>query len=93
MHSTNDLDDGYLGSGKRLRQSIRKYGKEHHSVKILEFLPNRKALGIRERMIVNEVLLLDKKCLNIALGGSGRQRRPRKKWRWKKRRKIKRKSG
>jgi len=28
MHSTYKLDDGYLGSGNRLRYSIRKYGKE-----------------------------------------------------------------
>ena len=27
MHSTSNLEDGYLGSGKRLRYSIRKYGK------------------------------------------------------------------
>lgn len=27
MHSTHDLEDGYLGSGKRLRYSINKYWK------------------------------------------------------------------
>ncbi len=38
MHSTCNIDDGYMGSGKRLRYSIRKYGvdiliwiKEHKS--------------------------------------------------------------
>ena len=33
MHSTYKLDDGYLGSGKRLRYSIRKYGKENFILK------------------------------------------------------------
>ena len=29
MHSTDNLNDGYIGSGKRLWHSIRKYGKEN----------------------------------------------------------------
>ena len=32
MHSTYKLNDGYLGSGKILRYSIRKYGKENFSI-------------------------------------------------------------
>jgi len=71
MHSTDDLEDGYKGSGKHLRFSICKYGIENHITKILEFLPSRKELAIRERNIVNEELLLDKQCMNLAVGGSG----------------------
>ena len=48
MHSTTNLEDGYLGSGKRLRYSVRKYGKENHTKEILEFLPTREKLVIRE---------------------------------------------
>jgi hypothetical protein len=28
MHNTSNLEGGYMGSGKRIRYSIRKYGKD-----------------------------------------------------------------
>ena len=34
MHSTNNLNDGYLGSGSELSKSIKRYGREIHSKKI-----------------------------------------------------------
>lgn len=71
MHSTDNLDDGYVGSGKRLWYSINKYGKENFKVEILEFFPDRLTLRNREREIVNSDLILDKLCLNIVLGGEG----------------------
>lgn len=36
-HSTNNLDDGYLGSGKHLLLALKKYGKENFKRDILEF--------------------------------------------------------
>jgi len=71
MHSTNKLDDGYLGSGKRLRYSIRKYGIENFKCEILEFLPDRVSLANKEREIVNEEMLKDSNCLNLKPGGFG----------------------
>jgi hypothetical protein len=71
MHSTSNIEDGYLGSGKRLRYSIRKYGKENHTKEILEFLPTREKLIIRETKIVNKILLTDKLCMNLKEGGQG----------------------
>jgi len=44
LHSTDNIDDGYFGSGKRLRYSIRKHGKEAHTKEIIEFLPSREEL-------------------------------------------------
>jgi group I intron endonuclease len=69
MHSTNNLADGYYGSGKRLRYSINKHGKENHKVEIIEFLPDRKSLSSREKEIVNETLLKDRQILNLMIGG------------------------
>jgi hypothetical protein len=71
MHSTNDLEDEYMGSGKRLRYSINKYGVENHKFEILEFLTSRKELKDREKEIINEDLLKDELCINLKIGGEG----------------------
>lgn len=71
MHSTSNLNDGYLGSGRRIWLSISKYGKAKHSLEILEFLPNRTELKNRETELVNETLLKDPMCMNLQLGGGG----------------------
>lgn len=71
MHSTSNLEDGYIGSGRRLWLSINKHGKENHTKEILEFLPDRQALKARERELVNEDQLIDPMCMNLQLGGEG----------------------
>ena len=71
MHSTDNLKDGYLGSGKRLRRSIRKYGKDNFKLEILEFLTDRSSLKDREKELVNEDLLKDPMCMNLQPGGGG----------------------
>ena len=71
MHSTNNLKDGYLGSGKKLRRSINKYGVENFKCEILEFLTDRDLLAKREKEIVNEELLKDPMCMNLKEGGFG----------------------
>jgi hypothetical protein len=71
MHSTDDLEDGYKGSGTYLWKSIHKHGKENHVTTILEFFSSREELKNREAQIVNEELISDKRCMNICLGGGG----------------------
>jgi hypothetical protein len=71
MHSTNNINDGYIGSGERLRRGIRKYGKENFKFEILEFYPDRVSLKQREFELVNEELLNDKMCMNLCFGGGG----------------------
>jgi hypothetical protein len=60
-----------MGSGKRLRRSLNKYGIENHTKEILEFLNDRESLEKRESEIVNEQLLEDPLCMNLQLGGGG----------------------
>ena len=71
IHSTTNIDDGYLGSGKRLRYSIRKYGIENHSKEILNFFDSRESLLECEKKIVNIDLVNDGLCMNLKVGGTG----------------------
>lgn len=71
MHSTKNPNDGYLGSGRRIKAEVKKYGKENFEKVILEELPTRKALEDREREIVSEDLMKDPLCLNLKNGGEG----------------------
>lgn len=71
MHSTDNLEDGYLGSGTRLRYSINKHGKENHVREILEFLPSRETLKEREKEIVTLNEIAKKECMNLTVGGEG----------------------
>jgi len=71
MHSTSNLEDGYMGGGKRIKNSIRKHGKEAHKKEIIEFLENREDLINKEIELVNEVMMKDPMCMNLVLGGKG----------------------
>ncbi|GJQ44114.1 MAG: hypothetical protein JETCAE03_36120 [Ignavibacteriaceae bacterium] len=69
MHSTDKLDDGYLGSGDNLWKSIRKYGKENFKREIVEFCKNREELVEKEKEIVNLNELSKNDCMNLVVGG------------------------
>lgn len=71
MHATSNLEDGYIGSGRRLKYSIQKHGLENHTKEILEFLPDQTSLVNREIQLVNEDLLMDPNCMNLMKGGEG----------------------
>jgi len=71
MHSTDNLDDDYFGSGKRITNSIRRHGKDSHTKEILEYFEDRESLRKREIELVNEDLLNDPMCMNLQPGGGG----------------------
>jgi hypothetical protein len=71
MHSASNLEDGYFGSGKQLRYSVLKHGRENHTKEILEFLETKESLINRETQLVNIELLDDPLCMNLKPGGSG----------------------
>jgi hypothetical protein len=71
MHSTCNLEDGYMGSGKRLRYSIRKHGIENHKKEILEFFESRDLLVEAEKVVITPEMLTNNDCMNIMSGGTG----------------------
>jgi hypothetical protein len=71
MHSTNCINDKYLGSGTALRASVKQYGEDAHSKEIIEFCASKEALIARERSIITPELLRNPLCMNIRIGGIG----------------------
>ena len=71
MHQTKNLNDGYFGSGLRLKNSITKYGIENFQKEILEFLSSRDEMIQREKELVTEDLIKSEFCLNLKPGGHG----------------------
>jgi len=70
-HQTNDLDDGYLGSGKHLKRAIKKYGYTNFKFEILYSVSTKEEMFELERSIVNEDLVKDPLTYNLKIGGSG----------------------
>lgn len=70
-HQTNDLDDGYLGSGKFLKRAIKKYGTNAFIKEILFFFENKEDMFAKEKELVNEDLVLSENTYNLKVGGSG----------------------
>lgn len=71
IHSTNNLDDGYLGSGCYFYRSIKKYGKENFQREILEFFDCREDLSNAEKNLITEDFVKDPNCYNVQMGGEG----------------------
>lgn len=68
-HSTNNLNDGYMGSGILLKKAIEYYGECSFMKEILEYCKSHSHLYIRERIIVNKKIVLDPNCYNLITGG------------------------
>jgi group I intron endonuclease len=71
MHSTDNLEDGYTGSGTYLKRSINKYGINNFQIEILEFFDNRGSLVEAERSLISQEYINNKSCYNVRRGGIG----------------------
>lgn len=68
-HSTNNLDDGYIGSGLYLKKAISKEGIENFEKEILEFFPTEEEMWKGEKALLTEKILCNPNCYNIIKGG------------------------
>lgn len=70
-HETDNLDDGYLGSGILIRRAIEKYGKENFKREILFECSTREEMNAKEAELVNEEFLKRDDIYNLKQGGEG----------------------
>lgn len=70
IHSTNDLLDGYSGSGKALLSSIRIYGPKAFKKYILKYCNSREELLKVESEYVTIKEVNDPQCYNLVIGGN-----------------------
>jgi hypothetical protein len=69
IHSTKKLDDGYMGSGRKIKEAIKQHGVNNFIKEYIEFFNDDESLKEAERKLVNAKLLSDPMCYNIAPGG------------------------
>lgn len=67
-HSTNNMHDGYLGSGKLLLRAISKYGKNHFRLIPLCFFDSYEELVEEEKFLVTKDYCSDPKNYNLSEG-------------------------
>lgn len=71
VHSTDDINDGYMGSGKRLHYAYKKYGIENFVKEILKYFNTAAEAYKYEAEVVTEDLININECYNICTGGAG----------------------
>lgn len=71
IHRTDNVNDDYMGSGKRLQIAIKKYGIENFKKEILEYFNTYEEALIKEKEIVNKEFLNRNDVYNLAEGGYG----------------------
>ena len=69
-HSTNNLNDGYLGSGKMLKRAIQKYGKENFECIPMCYFDTYEESVEEEKFLVTIEYCKDKNNYNIVEGGT-----------------------
>ena len=72
QHRTYNLNDGYAGSGRKIKNYYEKYGKIEHQTyikEIIAFYNNEDELNQAEKDLIGDKYKTDKLCLNLISGG------------------------
>ena len=67
MHKTDNIDDGYMGSGKLIRRAIAKHGIKNFEKEILYIFDNENDMKIKEK----EIVVVSENTYNLNEGGHG----------------------
>ena len=76
VHRTTDLNDGYLGSGKKLKKAIEIHGIENFTRVILHFCASEDEMFAKEAEIVNREFVRRRDTYNMVLGGRSKFTHP-----------------
>jgi len=71
VHSTTNINDGYMGSGKHLGNAINKYGESNFTKTIMRYFVDKSDMYSYEKLIVNKDMINDPMCYNLKCGGIG----------------------
>lgn len=71
VHSTYNLDDGYLGSGRILKSAVKKYGRKHFKREVLYYCLESNHAYEFETQIVDLTFINSKDTYNTSIGGKG----------------------
>lgn len=66
-HQTENLNDGYMGSGKLLKKAIKKHGIENFTKEILFIFGSEKEMNDKEK----ELVIVSEETYNLCPGGHG----------------------
>ena len=66
-HKTNNLDDGYMGSGKLIQRAIKKHGVENFRKEILHVFDNEADMNSKEK----DLVVISEDTYNLCPGGHG----------------------
>ena len=67
MHKTNNLEDGYMGSGKLIKRAIEKHGVDNFKKEILHIFNDEDKMIAKEK----ELVVLSEQSYNLCDGGKG----------------------
>lgn len=71
IHSTTDIDDGYMGSGTAIKKAIMKHGIENFKKEILFEPETRTQALLMEYMLVTKKVVDSEDSYNLIEGGKG----------------------
>jgi len=75
VHSTDDMDDGYFGSGIYLRKAIQKHGRSNFRKEIIALFDSRNEALKRERELVSPEYIRRDDVYNLVIGGGAPRHR------------------